>query len=127
MQVLRNFIFFLVAIILHLYLLCLFAKSFYILYFLNLLICSYLLHKYYTYFSFFIFFLCLCLVLIFISLDIYDEYSFEIFLWLDMLNMSIYINSEVMYALITLHILLLINLKKFESFWAIIGKKLFRN
>ncbi len=126
MKLLKNILFFLTALILHLGLLYLFASGLYILYFLSLLIVLYLLHKYYTYFSYIVFFILSVLVLGLINLDIYDEYIFEIFLWLDVVDRKTYINSEVSYVQLALHLLLLINLKKFENFWAIIDKKLFR-
>jgi len=61
-----------------------------------------------------------------VNIEIYDEYLFELYLYLDALDKRIYINSEVMYILVVLHLIVLINLKKFENFWAIIDKKLFR-
>jgi hypothetical protein len=63
---------------------------------------------------------------ILINLNIYNEYLFELYLELDAVDKNIYISKEVMYSLITLHTIVLINLKKFESFWVIMDKKLFR-
>jgi hypothetical protein len=60
-------------------------------------------------------------------MNIYDEYMFELYLYFDALDKNIYVNSEVMYVLIALHVIVLINLKKFESFWVIMDKKIFRN
>ncbi|MFT7003825.1 MAG: hypothetical protein ACJAWW_001177 [Sulfurimonas sp.] len=61
-----------------------------------------------------------------INTDIYAEYSFELYLYLDALSWSLHINVAVMYALLIVHMLVLINLKQFEKFWAIIDKNLFR-
>ncbi|WP_373034894.1 hypothetical protein [Sulfurimonas sp.] len=60
-------------------------------------------------------------------MNIYDEYLFELYLYFDALDKNIHVNSEVMYGLIALHMIVLINLKKFESFWVIMDKKIFRN
>jgi len=125
MKLLHNSMFFIGALFLHFGLLCLFASAFYFIYFLSLFISLYLLRRYYSYFSSVVFFIFFVLILSLINLDIYDEYIFEVFLWFDIVNKTIYINSEVMYILIILHLLLLINLKRFENFWAIIDKKLF--
>ncbi len=125
MKLRENFLFFIATLILHLGLVSLFALGFYILYFPSLIITLYLLHRYYSYFSLVAFFLYLVIAFAVINLEFYDEYIFELLLYIDAIDRNIYINSEVMYALITLHILLLINLKKFEKFWAIIDKKLF--
>jgi hypothetical protein len=74
-----------------------------------------------------IFFLHAAMVLAVINLEIYDELLFELYLWLNILDRVPHINSEIIYALTTVHILFLINLKRFENFWAIIDKKLSRN
>ncbi len=125
MKLIYSFTFFVGALILHIGLLYLFAYGFYLLYFLNLFVDAYLLYRYYNHFSIMLFFIFLALVFSIINIDIYDEYVFEFFLYLDAVDRSIYINSEVMYVLVVLHLLLLANLKKFENFWAIIDKKLF--
>lgn len=122
----QEVLFFFSALFLHVILLYLFVSGFYTLYFINLLAASYLLHRFYTYFSYRLFSLLFVSVLILVNLEIYDEYLFEIYLYFDAVQSSKFINSEVMYVLIALHLIVLINLKKFENFWAIIDKKLFR-
>ena len=107
-------------------LLHLFALGFYTIYFIVLVSSAYLLHRYYFYFSYIVFFLLFFLAVILINLNIYDEYLFELYLYFDVVDKNIYINKQVMYALIALHLIVLINLKKFENFWDIIDKKLFR-
>lgn len=87
----------------------------------------YLLHRKFSDFSFMIFFLHVAMFLAVINLEIYDELLFELYLWLDILDKVPHVNSEVIYALTAVHILLLINLKRFENFWAIIDEKLSRN
>ena len=126
MKLVQNFLFFVSALILHLGLLHLFVLSFYTLYFVGLFASSYLLHGYNRYFSYIVFSIFLILILGLINLDIYDEYIFEVFLWFDVLDWNVEINSEVMYILMALHLLLLLNLKKFENFWDIIDKKICR-
>jgi len=78
-------------------------------------------------FSLAIFFLHAGIVLLLINLEIYEDAIFELFFWLNILDRIPYINGEIMYTLTVVHIILLINLKQFENFWAIIDKKLFRN
>jgi hypothetical protein len=57
----------------------------------------------------------------------YEEFMFELYLSLNILDKITYINSEIMYVLTALHIVLLSNLKKFDSFWDIIDEKLLRD
>ncbi len=107
-------------------LLYLFSVGLYSLYFLFLFMTLYIVYKFYAYFSFLISVFFLILVLVLINLDIYEECIFELYLYFNLLDKSIYLNSEVSYALVVLHLILLNNLKKFEFIWAIIDKKLFR-
>ncbi len=87
----------------------------------------YLLRFLFNGFSLVVFFLHVSISLYVINLDIYEEFMFELSLYLDILDNIPYLNSEVMYVLSLIHILFLINLKKFETFWAIIDKKLLRD
>jgi len=66
------------------------------------------------------------MVLIIINLNIYDELTFELFLYFNVLDRLIYVNSEIMYVLSAIHILVFLNLKKFENIWAIIEQNLSR-
>ncbi|MCF6310416.1 MAG: hypothetical protein L3J19_08130 [Sulfurimonas sp.] len=115
------------SLLLHVELIFIFSINFYALYFLNLFIVMYILYRKFSDFSFMIFFLHIAIVLAVINLEIYNELLFELYLWLNILDKVPHINSEVIYALTAVHILLLINLKRFENFWAIIDKKLSRN
>jgi len=126
MNIFKKIIYFLSAYILHLILMYFFASEYYLIYFISLLFALYLLHKSYNYFSITIFFISTALSIIMINSKIYDEYLFEFFLFIDVLDRTIYVNSEIMYILVLLHLLFLINLKKFETIWAIIDEKLFR-
>lgn len=126
MKLLKYIGYFIFALLLHTILLYLFVLGFYTLYFTFLLVSSYILYKYNRYFSYRVFSLLLIFVVVFINLEIYDEYIFEIYLYFDAVKGSIFVNSEVKYVLMTLHLIVLINLKKFENFWAIIDKKVFR-
>lgn len=126
MKFAQRTIFFLSALSFHIMLVYLFASGFYTFYFIALIGISYLLHSFYSYFSYRVFLLLLILVLILVNLNLYDEYVFELYLYFDAVKYSIFVNSEVKYVLITLHLIVLINLKRFENFWAIIDKKLFR-
>jgi hypothetical protein len=126
MKLTQNIIYFLAALFLHILLLYLFVSSMFSVYFFTLLGASYLLHRYYKYFSYKFFFSLSFLVISLINLDVCDECVFEIYLYFDAVDKRIFINSEVMYVLSALHLIVLINLKKFENFWAIIDKNLFR-
>jgi len=125
MKFLKNSMFFIYLLLLHVELTTVFSISFYALYFLNLFFVMYLLNRRFSDFSLIIFFLHVFIVLLVVNLKVYDELVFELYLWLNILDRVPYVNSEVMYALCAVHILLLINLKRFENFWAIIDKKLF--
>lgn len=127
MGLIEKVLFFTVVLTLHIILLYLFALSFYTIYFIVLFCASYLIYKYYNHFSYKIFFIFSALLIALINMNIYDEYLFELYLYFDALDKNIYVNSEVMYGLIALHMIVLINLKKFESFWVIMDKKIFRN
>ena len=56
----------------------------------------------------------------------YEDVIFEIELYFDLLGKHIHVDSEIMYILSMVHIVVLINLKKFEFFWDIMDKKIFR-
>ncbi len=122
----KNIFYFFLGCFLHIVLLHLFALSFYAIYFVCLLIASYILQRYYAYFSYKIFLPLVFLALVLVSSNLYDNYLFELYLYLDAVDKNLYINREVMYGLLGLHLILLFNLKKFESFWVIMDKKVFR-
>ncbi len=126
MSFIQNSMFFIVSLLAHLLLLSLFSLSFYYIYFLGLFFILYIFRNFHFIIEYKIFFFYLASVLLLINFKIYDEYFFEFLIYFGVQNWSIYINSEVMYVLIILHLILLINLNKFESFWAIMDKKLFR-
>ncbi len=127
MKILNSSLFFIYALVLHVELIFVFFFDFYIFYFLNLFFVMFFLHYKIADFSPKLFFLYTLLVLLITKLNIYDEVMFEISLFLDILDKVPYMNSEVMYALTLVHLLLLLNLKKFENFWVIMDKKLFGN
>ena len=127
MNFLKSSGYFIILLTLHLELVFFFSIGFYIFYFLNLLLVIYTLRNRFNSFPLITLLLHLITVLLIVNLEIYDETIFELQLWLNLLEKLPYISSEVMYTLIVIHILLFINLKKFESFWVIIDKKLFRN
>lgn len=124
MPLLKSTIFFVIALVFHFALLCLFSLDLYVLYFFSLVIFTYLLYKKYQYFSFLLVSLFSILVIILINIELYKTLTFEFFLYYDFTKESIYINSEVMYVLILFHYLFLVNLKKFENFWDIIDSRL---
>ena len=76
--------------------------------------------------SLIVFFIYTISILILVNLNAYEEIIFEILLYFDIIGKINYINSEIIYALTIIHILVFINLKKFENIWDIIDKKLFR-
>ena len=112
MNYIRNTLIFLFLLALHVELLFIFSASLYLLYFINLVFVLYLLNRYIKDYPLIILSLHVALVLLIINLNIYDEYIFEILLHLDLLGKIIYINSEVMYALSVVHLLVFINLKR---------------
>ena len=121
----NNLLFFLGTLFFHIILLMLFSIKLYLLYFIVLVISSYITMKKYNYFSKIIFLLLLSLILVLVNTDIYNTVVFDIYLNLNLFTKIVIINREVMYALTILHLLLLLNLKRFEFFWDIIDKKLF--
>lgn len=127
MNFLKNSFFLLCLSILHIWLVYLFSMSYYILYFLNLIIILYILGKMFNYLESKIIYIFLLIVFLLTNLEIYDEIIFELSLWFNMIDKISYIDDKVIYFLVIIHIILFINLKFFESFWAIIDKKLFRN
>ena len=126
MRLTQNAILFINSLFIHFVLITIFSLSWYYLYFLALLISLYSLKNLSSHLEYKIFFPFLFLLFIVINLDIYHEYIFELSLYLNIEHWSIYINSEVMYILTLLHLIVLINLKRFEKIWAIIDEKLFR-
>ncbi len=118
---------FIVLLFTHIFLLSLFSLNYYSVYFLFLALIAYGLHKFGLFLSLKKLLLYTAIVFYVINLEIYEDLSFELFLYLNLLDSLLYINSEVMYILSALHILLLINLKKFDTFWVIMDEKLFRN
>jgi len=126
MNFLKNSFFLLCLSILHIWLVYLFSMSYYILYFLNLIIILYILGKMFNYLESKIIYIFLLIVFLLTNLEIYDEIIFELSLWFNMIDKISYIDDKVIYFLVIIHIVLFINLKFFESFWAIIDKKLFR-
>ncbi|MDD2449233.1 MAG: hypothetical protein PHS42_07330 [Sulfurimonas sp.] len=123
----QNFICFLILIVLHLSLLHLFVLGFYALYFVLLFFISYGIYKYFKNISYGVLFSLLVVVLIFINTQIYEELLFEIYLHFNVTHLRIFVDSEVLYALLALHLIVFINLKKFDKIWAIIDKFFFRN
>ncbi len=126
MNFLKNSFFLLSLLILHIWLIYLFSMSYYILYFLNLIIILYILEKKSNYLANKIIYIFLLIAFLLTNLEIYDEIIFELFLWFNMIDKIPYIDNTVVYSLVIIHIVLFMNLKKFESFWDIIDKKLFR-
>ena len=112
MNYIRNTLIFLFLLALHVELLFIFSASLYLLYFINLVFVLYLLNRYIKDYPLITLALHVALILIIINLNIYDEYIFEVLLHFDLLGKIIYINSEVMYALSVVHLLVFINLKR---------------
>ena len=126
MKFLYDSLIFIVLIVIHVELLLTFSSGYYLLYFLNLFIVSYILSRKYVLNNIYYFLLHVAMVLIIINLNIYDELTFELFLYFNVLDRLIYVNSEIMYVLSAIHILVFLNLKKFENIWAIIEQNLSR-
>ncbi len=117
---------FILLLALHVELFLVFSMSYYFLYFVNLFIVLYILYKKYQVDNIYNFFLHVAIVFIIVNLDIYDELTFELFLYFNTLDKLIYVNSEIMYILSGVHIFVFLNLKKFENIWAIIEQNLSR-
>jgi len=111
----QNFIYFLILITLHLFLLHLFILGYYLLYFVVLFFISYGIYKYFKNISYLVLFSLLAIVLFFINTQIYEEMVFESYLYFNATHLRIFVNSEVLYALLILHVIVFINLKKFEK------------
>ncbi len=126
MLILKGTIFFIISLAINFLLLSLFCTNHFVIYILTLFTALYILNRYYHYYISPIFYPLLVFTFIVINLEIYDEYCFEFFLYFDYVGRVIYINSEIMYGLMILHLILLVNLKKFENIWDIIDKKIFR-
>ncbi|QOY51567.1 hypothetical protein [Candidatus Sulfurimonas baltica] len=126
MKLLKNLIFFIFALTLHVELICVFSLSFYLLYFVNLFIVMYLLHFRFSDYSSTFFLLSSLAIIMLINQDLYEEHLFDFYLLLDIVDKVPFISSEVMYYLIVVHLILFTNLKFFENVWDIIDKKLFR-
>jgi len=122
----QNFIYFLLLIAFHLGLLHLFILGYYALYFVILFFISYGVYRFFKNISYLILFMFLVLVLIFTNTQIYEDMVFESYLYFNATHLRIFVNSEVLYALLLLHLIVFINLKKFEKIWAIMNKKIFR-
>ena len=116
-------LFFLVASMSNLVLLFLFCSNYFVMYFLALFLVLYYLYKNYA-FSYISFLVYSSLVIVVMNLDIYDKYLFEFYLHTDLISKTTYLDSEIMYILTIVHLIFLINLKKFENFWDIMDKKL---
>lgn len=127
MKILNSTLFFIYALVLHVGLIFVFFFEFYIFYFLCLFFVIFFLHYKISDLSPLLFLFYTFLIFLLTSLNAYDEVMFEIIIFLDILGKFPYMNSEVMYALSLVHLLLLLNLKKFENFWVIMDKKLFGN
>lgn len=124
MRFFKNLVFYVFTLFMHFLLLYLFANTYYLLYFILIFLSSYILHTYYRYFNSFIFLASLFLIVLLVNLDSYDEFIFDFFLKFNLLSRTTYLNNELIYILTTLHTIILLNLKKFESFWDIIDEKL---
>jgi hypothetical protein len=123
----QNFLYFFILVVLHLALTHLFALGYYAIYFILLFFISYGLYRYLKNISYVILFLFLVMGLLFINTQIYEEMLFEIYLHFNATHLRIFVDSEVLYALLALHLIVFINLKKFDKIWAIIDKFFFRN
>ena len=123
----QNFLYFFILVVLHLALTHLFVLGYYAIYFILLFFISYGLYRYLKNISYIILFLFLVMGLLFINTQIYEEMLFEIYLHFNATHLRIFVDSEVLYALLALHLIVFINLKKFDKIWAIIDKFFFRN
>jgi len=117
----QNFIYFLILITLHLFLMHLFILGYYLLYFVVLFFISYGVYKYFKNISYLVLLPLLVIVLFFINTQIYEEIVFESYLYFNATHLRIFVSSEVLYALMLLHVIVFINLKKFEKIWAIMN------
>ena len=112
MLFIKNTLIFMILTALHVELLWLFSSSFYLLYFVNILLILYFLHRYFDNYPLIYLALYIPLILVMINSDIYDEYLFEFLLNFNLFKRYIYVNSEVMYVLSIVHLLVFINLKR---------------
>ncbi|EQB39970.1 hypothetical protein M947_02815 [Sulfurimonas hongkongensis] len=123
----QNFIYFFILVALHMLLLHLFVLGYYPLYFVLLFFISYGIYRYFKNISYLTLLTLLTVVLFFINTQIYEEMVFESYLYFNATHLKIFIDNEVLYALLLLHVIVFINLKKFDKIWDIIDKFFFRN
>jgi hypothetical protein len=108
---------FLISIFLiHLFLLSLFSLKYYLVYFFFIIIFSYLLSKYHSLINKKLIFITSILLIFITNTAIYNELYLETIVYFDIFTYLIYINSEVMYGLSILHLIVLLNLKKIDTF-----------
>ncbi|PHS58122.1 MAG: hypothetical protein COB17_03770 [Sulfurimonas sp.] len=124
MFVIKKVLFFILTLIFHLILLFVFEFQLYLLYFILLIFFGFLLFKIFNNFSIKLFCLGFIMVVIFINQIYFKEMLFDFYLYLNIENKLPYINEKIMYILSIVHPLVLINLKKLDKFWDIMGKKL---
>lgn len=127
MKYIKQSLIFIFLLCLHVELVLVFTLHFYTIYFLNLILVAYLVSLHYSSYSRIILFLHVAIVLLITKSDAYDEILFEFSLLFDKFYVFPYIDGGIIYALSIIHILVFINLKRFESIWDIIDKKLSRN
>ncbi len=116
MLFIKNTLIFMILIALHVELLWLFSSSFYLLYFVNILLVLYFLYRYLDNYPLIYLAIYIPLVVVMINSDIYDEYLFDFLLNFNFLKRYIYVNSGVVYTLSIVHLLVFINLKRLGEF-----------
>ena len=114
-NLIQNFIYFLILLTLHLFLLHFFIFGYYFIYFVMLFFISHGIYKYIKNISYLVFFSLLAIILFFINTQIYEEVVFESYLYLNATHLRIFVSSEILYVLLILHVIVFINLKKFEK------------
>ena len=108
-------IFFIASLVFHVVLLYVFMFHLYYLYFVLLFVFVLILHRLVALSDYKKFLFAMMVTFFIINQNIYDEILFGIHLKYDLLTKLPYIDSEVMYILSVIHILLLLNLKRIRT------------
>jgi hypothetical protein len=106
--------FIIILLVCHAILIFLFASSFYVAYFVALVIMLYFIHRCHRTFSLKKLFVSVVLLVSISNLDIYDEYLFESLFYFDLLDKVLYLNREVVYTLGLAHFIFLVVIKKIK-------------
>jgi len=111
----KEILFFLLVFVFHIILLSLFALQFYIYYFILIILLIYLLLKIDYQFSYFFIIVGGAVSLSFFNSSFYKETSFDMLVDFDLDRFDFYINQDIYYLLLMIHLLILFSLKRLSK------------